>query len=63
MRKSPKTRLTLHRETVRTLASPELMIAGAANTLPYCRSNTCQVSCVPTCNYLVCNGTDTSNRC
>ncbi len=64
MKKNAQLRLKLHRETLRNLASPDLMAApGGANTLPYCRSYTCNVSCVGTCDYLKCNGTDTSTRC
>jgi hypothetical protein len=64
MKKSSKARLTLHRETLRNLASPDLMaVPGGANTLPYCRTYTCNVSCGGTCDFLNCNNTDTSNRC
>jgi hypothetical protein len=65
MKKSSKARLTLHRETLRNLASPDLMaVPGGVNTAPFCRPTyTCNVSCGGTCDYLNCHNTDTSNRC
>jgi hypothetical protein len=62
--KKNSTRLTLNRETLRTLASPELMATpGAANTIPYCPlTYTCRVSCGGTCN-INCVAPTTSQTC
>jgi hypothetical protein len=68
MKKSSKARLTLHRETLRNLASPELTAAGGGASLvndtvgcPVLVSG--RYSCGGTCDYLQCHNTDTSNRC
>jgi hypothetical protein len=66
MKKSSKARLTLHRETLRNLASPELTAAGGGASL-VTDSVGCPVSgrysCAGTCDYLNCHNTNTSNRC
>jgi hypothetical protein len=67
MKKSSKARLTLHRETLRNLASPELSAAQGGGLVvdtygcPVLVSG--RYSCGGTCDYLQCHNTDTSNRC
>lgn len=64
MKKNAKIRLTLHRETLRTLDSNVLTAApGGANTLPYCQiTYTCRVSCGGTCD-VYCVAPTTSLTC
>jgi hypothetical protein len=50
MKKNPQFRLTLHRETVRTLTSPELAALGGAAEITGTASLTCPVSCQGTCH-------------
>lgn len=67
MRKSSKGRLSLHRETLRHLAGPEL--AAAEGGVLVVTTGSCPVlisgrySCGGTCDYFQCNGTATSNAC
>jgi len=57
MKKNAKIRLTLNRETLRSLDSRELEAApGAANTVPYC-TNTCNCltqTCPTRCGQTYC---------
>jgi hypothetical protein len=64
MKKNAKIRLTLHRETLRTLDSNDLTAApGGANTAPYCPvTYTCRVSCGGTC-VVNCVAPTTSQTC
>lgn len=63
MKKSSTIRLHLNRETLRTLASPELMATpGAMNTLPYCLTVSCRVSCGGTCG-VICVAPGTTQTC
>jgi hypothetical protein len=63
MKKNSKSRLTLHRETVRTLASPELEAAqggAVVVTTTYCITH--NLSCGGTCN-IYCVAPGTSQTC
>jgi hypothetical protein len=58
MKKSPKFRLTLHRETLRFLAASDLLdVEGGAAGLTGTETVTCPVSCQGTCE-LPCTLTD-----
>jgi hypothetical protein len=58
MKKNPKFRLTLHRETLRSLTTPALLNAeGGAAGLTGTETVTCPVSCQGTCE-LPCTLTD-----
>lgn len=62
MKKNTQIRLTLNRETLRTLDSNDLTAApGGANTQPYCLV-TIRVSCAGTCN-VYCVAPSTSQTC
>jgi hypothetical protein len=62
MKKSSKVRMTLHRETLRTLASPETgAVQGGVIGVKSAYCISIQVSCA-TCNY-VCVITGTSQAC
>jgi hypothetical protein len=51
MKKIPKIRLTLHRETLRTLAAPALThVQGGQAEITGTASVTCPVSCQGTCH-------------
>ena len=52
MKKSSKMRLTLHRETVRILAGPEMDAAQGGNNSVGCPSLTCYITCGQTANCL-----------
>jgi hypothetical protein len=67
MKKISRARLSLHRETLRYLAGPEL--AAAEGGAIVVTSSACPVpvsghySCGGTCEYFQCRGTATSNAC
>jgi hypothetical protein len=50
MRKSSKMRLTLHRETLRTLAGPEIDAAQGGNNSAGCPTYTIYITCTQTGN-------------
>jgi hypothetical protein len=50
MKKSPKVRLTLHRETVRILAGPEMEGAQGGNNSVGCPTYTIYITCTQTGN-------------
>lgn len=52
MRKSSKMRLTLHRETLRTLAGPEIDAAQGGNNSAGCPTYTIYITCTQTGNCL-----------
>ena len=50
MKKSSKIRLTLHRETLRTLAGPEMDAAQGGNNSVGCPTYTLYITCTQTAN-------------
>lgn len=52
MKKTSKVRLVLHRETLRTLARPEVDAAQGGNNSVGCPSLTCYITCGQTANCL-----------